>query len=95
MIDPTKVLIRPIVTEKSERLRMSNGQYIFEVNRKCNKIDIKRAVEQVFRVTVTKVRIMNYYGKPKRMGVFQGRRSEWKKAIVTLKPGQKIESLER
>ncbi|MCX7784911.1 MAG: 50S ribosomal protein L23 [candidate division WOR-3 bacterium] len=95
MIDPTKVIIRPIVTEKSERLKADNSQYVFEVGRKYNKIDIKRAVEEVFRVKVEKVRVMNYYGKPKRMGVFQGRRSEWKKAIVTLKPGQKIESLER
>lgn len=95
MIDPTKILIRPIVTEKTERLKTENNQYVFEVARKCNKIDVKRAVEQAFRVKVDKVRVMNYYGKPKRMGIFQGRRSEWKKAIVTLKPGQKIESLER
>jgi len=95
MVEPHKIIIQPIVTEKAVRLRESNNQYSFKVKSDVNKIVIRRAVEKLFNVKVEKVRVMNYLGKPKRMGVFLGKRSDWKKAIVTLKKGQKIESLGR
>lgn len=95
MFDKYKVIIRPIITEKSETLRSTHNQYTFEVAPKSNKSEIKKAVEQLFKVKVAKVRVMNYDGKPKRMGVFVGRRPHYKKAIVTLKEGEKIELLER
>lgn len=89
------VIIRPIVTEKSESLKTENGQYSFQVMRNANKTEVKKAIQQLFNVKVKHVRVMNYDGKPKRMGVYAGRRANWKKAIVTLKKGEKIESLER
>jgi large subunit ribosomal protein L23 len=95
MVEPHKIIIQPIVTEKAVRLRESDNQYSFKVKSDVNKIVIRRAVEKLFNVKVEKVRVMNYLGKPKRMGVFLGKRSDWKKAIVTLKKGQKIESLGR
>ncbi|MEO0114183.1 MAG: 50S ribosomal protein L23 [candidate division WOR-3 bacterium] len=95
MIEPHKIIIQPIITEKSERLRTGQNQYTFKVKSGVNKIEIRRAVENLFNVKVAKVRVMNYLGKPKRMGVFLGKRSDWKKAIVTLKKGQVIESLGR
>ncbi len=94
-MDATKILIRPIVTEKSEHLKVNQSKYTFEVARKTNKNEIKKAVEKIFKTKVLEVRVMNYDGKPKRMGIFPGKRSDWKKAVVTLKKGEKIESLER
>jgi large subunit ribosomal protein L23 len=94
MFDPRKIIIRPILTEKALKLREYN-QYVFEVKKDANKIDIKRAVEELFKVKVEKVRTINVRGKPKRMGLFEGRTSSWKKAIVTLKEGERIEGLER
>ncbi len=95
MIEPRKLIIEPIVTEKSERLREINNQYTFKVKKNINKIEIRRAIEKIFDVKVEQVRVMNFMGKPKRMGVFLGKRPDWKKAIVTLKKGEKIESLGR
>ncbi|MEO0089379.1 MAG: 50S ribosomal protein L23 [candidate division WOR-3 bacterium] len=94
MFDPRKIIIRPILSEKALRLREYN-QYIFEVAKDANKIDIKKAVEELFKVKVEKVRTINVRGKPRRMGIFEGRTSSWKKAIVTLKEGERIEGLER
>jgi large subunit ribosomal protein L23 len=95
MLDKTKIIVRPIITEKTEQLKSLNNQYTFEVKRGSNKIEIKKAVEQLFHIKVAKVQVMNYDGKPKRMGAFAGRRTNWRKAIVTLKKGEKIASLER
>jgi large subunit ribosomal protein L23 len=95
MIDKTKIIVRPIVTEKTEKLKAENNQYTFEVARRSNKVEIKKALEQLFHIHVEKVRVMNYDGKPKRMGAFAGKRSNWRKAIITLKKGERIESLER
>ncbi|MEO0083592.1 MAG: 50S ribosomal protein L23 [candidate division WOR-3 bacterium] len=95
MLDKTKLIVRPIVTEKSELLKNKNNQYAFEVLRGCNKIEIKNAIEKLFNVKVKKVRVLNYHGKPKRMGVFIGRRSRWRKAYVTLEKDNKIEMFER
>ncbi|MEO0075807.1 MAG: 50S ribosomal protein L23 [candidate division WOR-3 bacterium] len=95
MLNANKIIIRPIVTERSEKLKNENNQYTFQVALQANKNQVSKAVEQLFRVKVKQVRIMNYDGKPKRMGAFMGTRSNWKKAIVTLQKGEKIESLER
>lgn len=87
------VLIRPIVTEKSTAL-MEQGKYTFRVPLAATKIQIRQAVEQIFKVKVQAVNTMRYEGKLKRMGRTQGRRSDWKKAVVTLKPGEAIELFE-
>jgi len=87
------ILIRPIVTEKSTAL-MEQGKYTFRVPLAATKIQILQAVEQIFKVKVQAVNTMRYEGKLKRMGRTQGRRSDWKKAVVTLKPGEAIELFE-
>ena len=87
------ILIRPIVTEKSTAL-MEQGKYTFRVPLAATKIQIRQAVEQIFKVKVQAVNTMRYEGKLKRMGRTQGRRSDWKKAVVTLKPGEAIEPFE-
>ena len=88
------IIKRPIITEKSmEVLTDKEGneikRYTFEVPKTVNKFEIKYAVEEVFGVKVAKVNTMNYTGKLKRMGRYEGRRASWKKAIVTLKPDSK------
>ena len=87
------ILVRPIVTEKSTAL-MEQGKYTFRVPLAATKIQIRQAVEQIFKVKVQSVNTMRYEGKLKRMGRTQGRRSDWKKAVVTLKPGEAIELFE-
>lgn len=87
------ILIRPIVTEKSTAL-MEQGKYTFRVPLAATKIQIRQAVKQIFKVKVQAVNTMRYEGKLKRMGRTQGRRSDWKKAVVTLKPGEAIELFE-
>ena len=87
------ILIRPIVTEKSTAL-MEQGKYTFRVPLAATKIQIRQAVEQIFKVKVQAVNTMRYEGKLKRMGRTQGRRSDWKMAVVTLKPGEAIELFE-
>ena len=87
------ILIRPIVTETSTAL-MEQGKYTFRVPLAATKIQIRQAVEQIFKVKVQAVNTMRYEGKLKRMGRTQGRRSDWKKAVVTLKPGEAIELFE-
>jgi large subunit ribosomal protein L23 len=84
------VIIRPIITEKSTYLKDSSNQYVFEVHRKANKIEVKKAVEQLFKVKVLSVRIMNMEGKKRRIGRFFGKRRDWKKAIVKVSPEDKI-----
>ena len=92
-MDARDILIKPIVTEKSTAL-MEEGKYTFQVPLNVTKIEIRQAVEQVFNVKVQAVNTMRYEGKMKRLGRTQGRRSDWKKAIVTLKPGETIELFE-
>lgn len=82
------IVKRPIVTEQSME-GVESKKYVFEVARDANKIEIKKAVEEIFGVEVAKVNTMNYMGKEKRQGVFVGRRPAWKKAIVTLKENSK------
>jgi len=95
MKDPRLVIKQALITEKGTVLREVRNQYLFEVARDANRIDIKRAVEAIFSVKVRKVQTMQLPGKLKRQGRFSGRRSDWKKAIITLMPDQKIELFEQ
>lgn len=87
------IIIRPIITEKSSGLIELN-KYTFEVHKSANKIQIRNAVEQIFKVKVLSVNTMNVHPKPKRMGAFLGKTRSWKKAIVALAEGQRIEFFE-
>lgn len=89
MMDAHKVIRRPLVTEKSTLLRENGSVLSFEVDPSANKIDVKRAVEQLFKVKVADVRVVNFRGKMKRMGRFVGKRTDWRKAYVRLQPGEK------
>ncbi|MFZ5752949.1 MAG: 50S ribosomal protein L23 [Bacillota bacterium] len=89
MRNPHEVLIKPVVTEKTTNL-MEENKYTFEVDRDANKIEIKHAVESIFKVNVVDVKTLTVKSKPKRMGKYVGRTSSWKKAIVTLKPGERL-----
>ena len=95
MKDPRSVVKKALITEKGTVLRETRNQYHFEVARDANKIEIKRAVEIIFGVKVKDVRTLQMRGKAKRQGRWVGRRSDWKKAIVTLLPDQKIELFEQ
>jgi large subunit ribosomal protein L23 len=92
-MDPYEVLRRPVITEKSTVLQ-AEGKYVFEVAGVANKPQIKQAVEKAFNVGVTGVNIITVHGKVRRMGRRQIAASSWKKAIVTLKPGDRIELFE-
>lgn len=92
-MNPRDVILRPVVTEKSME-NMAEGKYTFEVDPRANKFQIKRAVEEIFDVKVERVNTVNVRGKLRRMGRTQGRTSDRKKAIVTLKAGQKIQAFE-
>jgi large subunit ribosomal protein L23 len=94
MKDPRTVLMRPLMTEKSMRVKDELNAVTFEVARDANKIEIRHAVEKVFNVKVASVRTQSREGKWKRMGRFEGRRPGWKKAVVKLQPGHKIELVE-
>jgi large subunit ribosomal protein L23 len=94
MRDPRSVLYRPLMTEKSMRQKEEQNSVTFEVAKDANKVEIRQAVERVFNVKVADVRTSSVMGKWKRMGRFEGQRSDWKKAIVTLQPGHKIELVE-
>ncbi len=93
--DPRSIIRRVLITEKGTVMREVHQQYLFEVARAANKIEIKRAVEAVFNVKVDSVQTMQMRGKTKRQGRWVGRRNDWKKAIVTLKPDHKIELFEQ
>ncbi|HUU27035.1 MAG TPA: 50S ribosomal protein L23 [archaeon] len=94
MKDPYQIVKRPLLTEKSDHLRENDNQYVFEVDPRANKLEIKHAVETLFGVKVTKVRLQNRIGKSKRMGRFVGKRHDWKKAYVSLEKGNAIELFE-
>jgi large subunit ribosomal protein L23 len=101
------IIKRPLLTEKTARLRETGGgsaapvegetyaqKVVFEVARDANKVEVRQAVETLFKVSVTDVRTLVVRGKLKRVGRFAGRRPSWKKAFVTLKPGDNIEFFE-
>lgn len=107
MRDAQTIIKRPLLTEKSARLRETGGnatapaegdnyaqQVVFEVARDANKVEIKHAVQTLFKVGVRDVRTLVVRGKEKRIGRFSGRRPSWKKAFVTLNPGDNIEFFE-
>jgi len=87
------IIKRPLITEKSTA-SAALGKYCFKIDKKATKSEIKKAIEKKFNVKVEKVNIMNYIGKERRRGRTQGRTASWKKAIVTLKKGDKIELFE-
>lgn len=88
------IIIRPLITEKTSIQKEGNNQVTFEVDRRSNRIEIKRAVENIFNVNVAGVRTMHVRGKIKRRGRILGKRRNWKKAIVTLMPGERIDFFE-
>jgi len=104
---PEAIIKRPLLTEKGTRLKETGGgaesdaspettkpQLLFEVARDANKVEIRHAVEKLWNVSVLAVRTTVVRGKEKRMGRFTGKRSNWKKAIVTIAAGQNIEFFE-
>jgi len=90
MRDAHSVIIAPLITEKSTLLKEKGQVLAFRVDRRANKIEIRHAVEKLFKVKVAGVRTQNVQGKIKRVGRYSGRRSDWKKAYVTLKAGEKM-----
>lgn len=88
------VILRPIVTEKSSLMKEEGNQYVFEVARAANKIEIADAVEKLFKVKVVSVKVMNIEGKKRRLGRSHGKRPDWRKAIVKLGPKDKISFFE-
>lgn len=88
--DPYRIILRPIITEKSTLLKEKNREVCFEVNPKANKIEIKKAAEQLFKIKVERVRIQNMRGKMRRVGRSAGKKKDWKKAYVKLKEGEKM-----
>ncbi len=92
------ILIRPIFTEKIARLQESENKYAFEVDRNANKIEIRKAIEKKFEVKVKNIQTMIMPGKTRqqmtRRGRFYGKRPDWKKAVVTLVQGDKLELFE-
>ena len=97
----SSIILRPILSEKGNMLSETLNQYAFEVEKQCNKLEIKKAIEEKFKVTVKKVATMNFKGKNKNMTIksnghvlrTNGNRSSWKKTIVTLEQGSTIDIL--
>ncbi len=87
----TKVIKKPLLTEKASALKAESNKVAFKVDLDANKIEIKKAVESMFDVKVTSVSTMVYRGKQKRIGKSIGRRSNWKKAVVSLEPGTDLD----
>lgn len=90
MRDVHDVIVRPVITEKSMD-HTAGGKYTFVVDPRASKPQIRRAVEELFDVEVERVNTMNVRGKPRRLGRHAGRRADWKKAVVTLKEGERIQ----
>jgi large subunit ribosomal protein L23 len=90
---PYQVLVRPIISEKSTML-LTLHQYSFEVSKEANKMQIREAVELAFKVNVLNVNVIHVPGKMRRMGRHRGYTSSWKKAVVTIRPDQRIEIFE-
>lgn len=84
-----EIILKPVVSEKTT-IGQSEGKYTFKVATNANKIEIKKAIKELFNVTVTKVNILNMKPKKRRMGRYEGYKTAWKKAIVTLKQGDSI-----
>jgi len=91
---PQQIIKRPLITEKTTIQKEDHNQVTFEVDRRANRMEIRRAVEEIFNVRVSRVRTMQVRGKVKRRGAILGRRRNWKKAVVTLMPGHRIDFFE-
>jgi large subunit ribosomal protein L23 len=85
---------RPLITEKTNIQKDVSNQVTFEVDRRANRVEIKKAIEKIFKVNVVSVRTMQVKGKRKQRGRIIGKRRDWKKAVVTLRPGERIEFFE-
>jgi len=88
------IIKRPLITEKTSIQKEASNQLSFEVERKSNRVEIKRSIEKIFNVKVIGLQTMQVKGKKKRRGRIVGRRRDWKKAIVTLGPGERIDFFE-
>ena len=88
------IIKRPVITEKTNIQKEVSNQVTFEVDRRANRIEIQRAIEDIFKVRVAAVRTMQVKGKVKQRGRIVGKRRDWKKAIVTLMPGERIDFFE-
>jgi len=93
-MNPDAVIVSPVITEKGTLAGENAGQVVFRVHKTASKDLVREAVEQLFKVTVLKVRTMRYLGKQRRRGATKGNRPDWKKAYVTLKKGDRIEFFE-
>lgn len=88
------IIKKPLQTEKTNRQKEMANQLSFEVDRRANRVEIRQAIEDIFKVRVASVRTMQIRGKIKRRGRFLGKRRDWKKAVVTLAPGERIDFFE-
>ena len=89
------IIKKPCLTEKGMLLQEQHNQLVLKVNPMANKIEIKEAAERLFNLKITKVRTANMHGKSKRVGKHTGTTNDWKKAIISLKEGQKMDFLEQ
>ena len=92
--DPHQILIRPLLTEKVTGLREKLNKIGFLVDRSATKIDVKQAAEEVLKVRIEKVNIIKVKGKKKRLGRHEGKRPDYKKAVISLKQGEKVDLFE-
>jgi large subunit ribosomal protein L23 len=93
-MDPHQIIIKPVISEKSYNLIETESQYTFQVDKRASKNQIKRAIEEAFEVKVHKVNTVNVKSKPKRQGFYRGRTATWKKAVIRLAEGERIELFE-
>ena len=91
---PHEIIKKPLITEKTSIQKETLNQLSFEVDRRANRIEIRRAIETIFKVRVASVKTMQITGKTKQRGRIVGKRRDWKKAIVTLMPGERIDFFE-
>jgi large subunit ribosomal protein L23 len=88
---PQSIIVRPVITERATIMRDKSNKYMFEIATQANKQEVKAAVEELFKVKVESVNVMNVLGKFRRIRGKLGKKSDWKKALVTLKKGNKID----
>ena len=88
---PQSIIVRPVITERATVMRDKNNKYLFEIAVQANKQEVKAAIEELFKVKVESVNTMNVLGKFRRIRGKLGKKSDWKKALVTLKEGNKID----
>lgn len=94
MKDPRDIIIAPVISEKSIAMIEKSNTYTFKVDKRANKVEIRKAIEEIFNVNVLKVNTVNMLGKTRRLGYRQGKRPDWKKAMVKLAEGNRIEIFE-